>query len=393
MSVVLRLAEGALLCLALTAMPCLAGGEVRALMRVVPYGRELAPDRARMAAEGLAWLAGLERAAAALAALEPVRLAGLDTLQLQALAAGLGMVEVEAEASVRGENPSAGEGRAVAVARVANGDLGQVSRVLGAGNGYERYEDVIAALTGLIPELMRLAEQCRSVPGVVVPGAQAGALRERLRAVGDEVEAYTLYRAWLDGTRREPELPEFSEDFHESDASGGVPEKGAPEAGTEDDEALRGRKALVEKAFALAPGALPLRLARAELLLREERFRAAVQILENLPPAPESAGSADAAPSMRDRAEARLIARALEARALAQLRSGRPALAERDLDVALTLTPQRASLWLGRGAARQMRDRFGPMCDDYRQACVRGLCRGLAAAHERGQCQDAARER
>lgn len=390
-----HLAGGALLCLALTAMPCLAAGEVRALMRVVPYGKELAPERARMAAEGMAWLAGLERAAAALAGLEPVRLAELDELQLQALAAGLGMVEVEAEASVRGGNPAAGEGLAVATARVANVDLGQVSRLLGAEHARERYEDIIAALARLIPELVHLAERCRSVPAMpeeLSAGASPGLPLERLNSVSDEVEACTLYRIWLDQARSEPQYTDF---FADSARSGGAPEApdtGEPEPG-EADTALHEHKALIEKAFALAPDALPLRLAQAELLLREERFRAAVQILENLPPAPEFTELADAPARMRDRARGRLLARALEARALAQLRSGRPALAERDLDVALTLTPERASLWLGRGAVRQMRERFELMCDDYRQACARGLCRGLAAAHERRQCLDAGKER
>lgn len=387
-----RVLEGVLLCLALTAVPCLADGEVRALMRVVPYGKELAPERARMAAEGMAWLAGLDRAAAALAALEPVRLAGLDELQLRALAAGLGLVEVEAEASVRGKKAGAGEGSAVAVARVANADVGQVSRLVGAEHGRERYEDLIAALEQLIPELVSLAERCRSLPAVpeeVSAGASAGLPLERLNSLSDELEAYALYKTWLDQARSGPQGPDFSDD---PGNAGGAPEKGVPEAGGA-HEALRGYKALVEKACALAPDALPLRLARAELLLREERFRAAVQVLETLPPAPELAEPADAATRARNSARARLLARALEARALAQLRSGRPALAERDLDVALALMPERASLWLGRGAVRQMRERFEPMCDDYRQACVHGLCRGLAAAHERGQCLDAGKER
>ena len=376
-------------------------------MRVVPYGKELAPDRARMAAEGMAWLAGLDRAAAALAVLEPVRLAGLDALQLRALAAGLGLVEVEAESSVRGEKPAAGEGSAVAVARVANVEAGQVSRLLGVESGRERYEDIIEALTRLIPELLSLAEQCRSRPVVAGEGAagtSAGLPLERLNGLSDELEAYTLYRSWLDQARSEPQGPDFSDDSGMSDNSrnaGDAPEKDASETDARGADgahrALREHKALVEKAFALAPHALPLRLARAELLLREERFGAAVQILENLPSVSEYTEpqkSTESAPSpMRDRAGGRLLARALEARALAQLRSGRPALAERDLDGALTLTPERASLWLGRGAVRQTRERFELMCNDYRQACVHGLCRGLAAAHERGQCLDAGKER
>ena len=88
-----------------------------------------------------------------------------------------------------------------------------------------------------------------------------------------------------------------------------------------------------------------------------------------------------------------MLARALETRALAQLRSGRPALAESDLTAALALAPERGSLRLGRGAARQMRESFEFMCDDYHQACVRGLCRGLAEARERGQCLGDGKER
>lgn len=375
-----RVAGGVLLCLALTSMPCLAVGEVRALMRVVHYGEGLAPERARMAAEGLAWLAGLERAAGTLAGLEPVRLAGLDALQLQALAAGLGMVDVRVQDSVSGEKLLTGKGNAVAVARVANVDEGQVARLLGGENGREQYEDVIAALARLIPNLVRQAE--RALPAEPeAAGAPAVPPAERLNRLSDEVEAYTLYRTWLDQARTDLEGPFFSGD---SGKPGDTPATGVRE---EDGagETLREHDSLVERAFALAPDALPLRLAQAELLLREERFRAAAQLLENLPPVPDSATSADTA-------RRRLLARALEARALAHLRSGRPALAEHDLDLALTLAPERASLWLGRGAARQTRERFALMCDDYRQACARGLCRGLEAARGRGQCADEGKE-
>lgn len=376
---VLRTLCGALVCLALTAYSC-PGGEAAPPPRVVPYGGQFAPERALVVAEAAAWLAGLERAADALAGLEAARLAGLDALQLQALAAGMGMVEVKGEVRVGGDMPE-GEGEATAVARLAAVDAGLASRLLADENGRERYEDIIVALGRLIPEAVRLAHTGRSLRVLrLLPDAPASKtpadepVITRLNRLADEVEAYSLYRDWLEQVRR---------------ASGDFDFPGQTEEAAEADDIglKRPDKAVVDKALSLAPEALPLRLARAELLLLEDRFRAAAQVLENLPSAPDSADTA------RDRADRRLLARALETRALAQLRSGRPALAESDLTAALALAPERGSLWLGRGAARQMRESFEFMCDDYHQACVRGLCRGLAEARERGQCLGDGKER
>lgn len=378
-TVVLRTLGGALACLVLTAYSCLGGEDSTPLARVVPYGGQVAPEQARVVAEAAAWLAGLERAADALAALPAVRLAGLDTLQLQALAAGMGMVEVRVDLRV-GEDASDGERGATAVARLADVDAGRASRLLADENGRERYEDIIAALGRLIPESMRLADTGRSLPVSDTPADDPVVVR--LNRLADEVKAYSLYRDWLEQIRCAPEDFNLSAQAVETGKADGVGLKRVNKAG-----AAQADKTVVDKALALAPDALPLRLARAELLLREDRFRAAAQALENLPPAPDSADAA------RDRADRRLLARALEARALAQLRSGRPTLAESDLDAALALAPERGSLWLGRGAARQMRESFELMCGDYHQACVRGLCRGLAAARERGQCLDDGKER
>mgnify|MGYP000445164755 FL=1 len=102
---VLRTLCGALVCLALTAYSCPGGEAAPTPTRVVPYGGQFAPERALVVAEAAAWLAGLERAADALAGLEAARLAGLDALQLQALAAGMGMVEVKGEVRVGGDVP------------------------------------------------------------------------------------------------------------------------------------------------------------------------------------------------------------------------------------------------------------------------------------------------
>ena len=359
---VLRTLCGALVCLALTAYSCPGGEAAPTPTRVVPYGGQFASERALVVAEAAAWLAGL------------------DALQLQALAAGMGMVEVKGEVRVGGDMPE-GEGEATAVARLAAVDAGLASRLLADENGRERYEDIIVALGRLIPEAVRLAHTGRSLRVLrLLPDAPASEtpadepVITRLNRLADEVEAYSLYRDWLEQVRR---------------ASGDFDFPGQTEEAAEADDIglKRPDKAVVDKALSLAPEALPLRLARAELLLREDRFRAAAQVLENLPSAPDSADTA------RDRADRRLLARALETRALAQLRSGRPALAESDLTAALALAPERGSLWLGRGAARQMRESFEFMCDDYHQACVRGLCRGLAEARERGQCLGDGKER
>jgi Flp pilus assembly protein TadD len=82
----------------------------------------------------------------------------------------------------------------------------------------------------------------------------------------------------------------------------------------------------------------------------------------------------------------RLYIRGLRVRAPAQLRISQPALAEKDLDQALKLAPEEAELWLARGAARQVRERYEPMCEDYYQACTLGLCEGLQAAKTQGYC-------
>ncbi len=385
---VLRTLCGALVCLALTAYSCPGGEAAPTPTRVVPYGGQFAPERALVVAEAAAWLAGLERAADALAGLEAARLAGLDALQLQALAAGMGMVEVKGEVRVGGDVPE-GEGEATAVARLAAVDAGLASRLLADENGRERYEDIIVALGRLIPEAVRLAHTGRALRVLrLLPDAPASEtpadepVITRLNRLADEVEAYSLYRDWLEQVRRASGDFDFPGQTEEAAEADDVGLKRADKTGT-----ARPDKAVVDKALSLAPEALPLRLARAELLLREDRFRAAAQVLENLPSAPDSADTA------RDRADRRLLASALETRALAQLRSGRPAIAESDLTSALALAPKRGSLWLVRVAARQMRESFEFMCDDYHQACVRGLCRGLAEARERGQCLGDGKER
>lgn len=368
----LRIWAGALLCLCLTAWPCF-GGEEWGAAQVVPYGGRFLAERAGRVAETAAWLDGLERAAETLAGLDAVRLAGLDAFQRQALAAGLDMVEVRVDSRAADATLPDGEGDKVAVARVTDVAAGRVAALLADADGRERYESVILALRRLTPEALRLADTGRSlrvlraqavdsVSGAARSGHEDASADEpviaRLDWLVDHLEAYALYRRGLD-----------------RNLAGEAPCAAAEPAPLE----------LVDEALALAPDELPLRLARAELLLRQDRFRAAAQALHDVPEPPPAAGGTAGA-------ERRLVARALEARALAQLRSGRPTLAESDLDAALILAPERAALWLGRGAARQMRERFGPMCDDYHRACVLGLCRGLAAARERGQCLNDGKE-
>lgn len=80
------------------------------------------------------------------------------------------------------------------------------------------------------------------------------------------------------------------------------------------------------------------------------------------------------------------LPRALYARALGHLRLGRHALAEADLTSALRFDPHMPEWLQARGAARMLRKEHASMCDDFEQACARGLCDGLAAARKQGLC-------
>lgn len=80
------------------------------------------------------------------------------------------------------------------------------------------------------------------------------------------------------------------------------------------------------------------------------------------------------------------FARAFYARGLAHLRLQQSALAENDLSAALALRPH-TLLWLrARGAVRMVREDYGPMCEDFSEACALGDCEGLMTARKRQLC-------
>lgn len=345
-----RALGGLLACLALV-VPCRASTG-QSVERAVPYGGQFTAEQAGQLAWAAAWLAGLERMADTLAGVDAVRLAGLNASQRQALAARLGLVEVTAAS---GPARAGAEGEARAEAGLRQPDATELSRLLADTEGRDRREEVLVALARLLPEGLDLAAKGhelrfggpKSLSGEAAASQPADELvAGRLDWVAAQVEAYRLYL----------ELLEQAE-----------------------DESPVGTLAGLEKALALAPHAWPLRLAQAEALLRQDRFRAALQALRELPPRPVAGDAGEGT-------DRRLYVRALQLRALSQLRSGQPTLAESDLDEALAQAPERAELWLARGAARQMRENFAAMCEDYYQACARGQCQGLAAARARGQC-------
>ncbi|MEG2172108.1 MAG: hypothetical protein RRY29_02470 [Desulfovibrionaceae bacterium] len=81
------------------------------------------------------------------------------------------------------------------------------------------------------------------------------------------------------------------------------------------------------------------------------------------------------------------FARALYARGLAHLRMQQSALAESDLSAALALRPHTVTWLRARGAVRMVREDYGPMCEDFTEACAQGDCDGLITARKRDLCQ------
>lgn len=80
-------------------------------------------------------------------------------------------------------------------------------------------------------------------------------------------------------------------------------------------------------------------------------------------------------------------------RARGHERRGQPALAELDLDMAITrmrksgVMPRiEAETTLIRAELRRKRGNWDGMCDDYRAACSLGLCQSLARARREGRC-------
>lgn len=83
--------------------------------------------------------------------------------------------------------------------------------------------------------------------------------------------------------------------------------------------------------------------------------------------------------------------RARLVRGIANLRLDLTALAVDDLSRVLREAPRLAPAWRARGAARMMRREYGPMCEDFIQACNLGDCEGLASARDAGHCLAPAR--
>ena len=333
-----------------------------AAARTVSYGGQFSAEQAERLACTSAWMDGLVQASTELQNWPALRLADWDGFQRQVLAALLCLVDVEVS---RKKNEEGQEGTVDASFRVRTPDAAALSSGMKDVDGLERQAEVLAAVSRLVPEALELAEKghlLRTHSSAGNADLEEGIppdelVSERLDWLLAQLEAYALYQGWLER------------------------ENAAQETGT-DAEPDDGDTVLF-RALSLAPQAWPVRLARAELLLRQDRYRTALQTVLDLPR--PSCADGEYEDTMRA-VDVHLYVRGLHLRALAQLRSGQPALAEKDLDEALRLEPSRPELWLTRGAVRQIREEFEAMCGDYYQACALGQCFGLAAARERGQC-------
>jgi hypothetical protein len=351
---------------------CCAAGPAQTLAeRAVWHGGNLRPEEAVRLAWTQAWLEGLQAAGDSMAENNAVRLARLDDLQRQGLAALMGLVDVRVVWPRQTDPDDARDGEVVADFAFRSPDGEEISLWLGETEARQRQEEIIAALRRLLPDALDSAARgplLREEAGFPSGGLRDASLAAAADApVAEEwagriaaLEAYALYRRALE---------DFSGKWEEPSVS--LP--------------------LVEHALSLAPDELPIRLARSELLLLLDRPRGALMALPPLR-APlygvegKERGAAGAGTDFR------LHARGLYLRALAQLKAGMPALAEKDMDEALRFAPERAEMWLARGAARQARENFGAMCEDYRHACVFGLCEGLTSARRIGLCLTEAAE-
>lgn len=348
----------------------------------VPSGGQFSPSQADVLARAKAWLDGLEMTARTLGSMDAVRLAGLDFFQMQALAALLGRVEnafisrSSEQDAQEGPDKLWPEASSSVTLRVGKPDAAAVSQTMANVEGLARLEELIIALRRLLPEALEWAERghelrtaaASSSPSeksslFFAPSAPDDIVAARLSMLTSATSAALAYADFLLGAPVTPEL-----------------------------------QSTLDWAHNILP---PLAAARADMLLRQDRPQAALQILRDLsPPAPginpkrelwmQSRSSTwpavwtSAWPSHPS--DTRLYARALYLRGLAQLRSGQPALAEADLSAALSIEPQRPDFLLARGATYQVREIFDAMCRDYYQACTLGSCDGLAAAREQQRC-------
>lgn len=334
----------------------------------VPCGGQFSPSQAEVLAQAKAWLDGIELTARSLASMDTVRLAGLDFMQVQALAALLGGVELPPPSfrdvdNALGQNlPNA---EVSATLRIARPDAAAVSQALADAPARERLEEVIIALRRILPEALEWAERGRDLRNAASDSAKApdDMVAARLSLLTSATAASLSYLDFLLGAPLTAEL-----------------------------------QATLDWAQDVVP---PLAAGRADMLLRQDRPQAALHILRDLT-APPTAITPEKERWIHARSSAwtsvwtkawpphpsdlRLYARSLYLRGMAQLRSGQPALAEADFSAALAIDDARADFFLARGASYQVREIFDAMCSDYYQACALGLCEGLASAREQGRC-------
>lgn len=145
-----------------------------------------------------------------------------------------------------------------------------------------------------------------------------------------------------------------------------------------------------ERAVTGAPENAALWLLLAEARMQRDLPQAAVAAAGEVLRLLDRSGRGDLPP-----AEARLAGRARYVRGLGHWRLGQPALAEADLNAALSAqraesAPQgaeRARRLRARGAVRMLRHDVDGMCADFVAACALGDCEGLAVARTRGECR------
>ncbi len=370
------------LCAAALACLLCSGWAGQAGAADVFYGAPLSAGQGEDLAWAAAWLDALDAAAAALARDPVVRLAELDASQLRGLAAVLPGPRALSRAEGRAfpfradflSDPLA-EAKATGLAEPFALTPAEIPRALAAVEERARREEAILALERALPEALALAAEAHvlrvrgraSGEGTAERDFALQALAElapaQEAAVG-RVQARLLCLEALELTALEllPLDRGGAESFLTAPPTGGT------------DAALDRLTAALD----MDPALLPARVAQAELLLREDRPRAVLRALDDLPAV--SPGETHSGP------DSRLLARGLRLRALGHLRAGQPALAEQDLDASLLLDAAEAETWLARGAVRQTRERPDGMCADYLQACRLGRCDGLAAARAAHLC-------
>ena len=337
---------------------------------IVYYGGNFTREQASLLAETASWLKGIDHAGRLLSQNVTIRMSGLDLFEAKSLAAFLNLVEARInllEAPI-GDHAFSGEffdsGQAIGQVDVHLPNPIELSANLPKIAERNRWEELIHDLESLSVEALDLAAQEHKVREQVASGSVIAAnadvsITGRLGWLMEQMLAYAIY---MDILRNYP-----------ADQQGSLQQLG-----------------MLEKALSHYPRSVPLNLAKAETLLYLDRpasaMRALSEISELLLARQHFISEGSSADTPAKRITRRRQVSLFYMRALAELGSGQPTLAEQDLDKALVLAPENPNLWLARGASRQINQQYDLMCQDYLQACALGECSGIMAARAQARC-------